>query len=330
MPTADLSVVLPNYNHARYLPRCLRALLSQAILPREIIVLDDASTDNSLAVLESLARLSPLIRLVRNERNLGCCETANRGARLARGRYLFLGGADDFVLPGFVEQLVGVLERHPRAALSCAFPSAVLEGSGRLRLDPVYWSTSPAYLGPEEFARRVGHRFPTGHTTVWRREAFLRVGGLLPELEWLSDWFAALAAGFREGICYVPAPLALFTIREDSYSAAGQRDPRRVRRVLGVVLDRLLSEEYRDVAGAFARSGAMTVCGPDLARAAALRADRGDPLLRSLVAGRPPWSARRMRLLLMKVGGKARSWLWPRAWRAWLAARRAQRAVCAC
>src|SRR5262245_27676203 len=68
-PTADLSVVIPNYNHAPYLPRCLGALLSQSVLPREIIVLDDASTDNSVAVVKCLAGRSPLIRLVRNEQN---------------------------------------------------------------------------------------------------------------------------------------------------------------------------------------------------------------------------------------------------------------------
>jgi hypothetical protein len=326
MPTADLSVVVPNYNHAPYLRRCLGALLSQTVLPREILVLDDASTDNSVEVIEEMASRSSLIRLVRNERNLGCCATVNLGAQLAHGEYLFLGAADDFVLPRFVEQLVGLLERHPRAPLACAFPSAILERSGWLRLDPVLWSTTPAYLTPEEFTRRVGQRSPTGHTTVWRREVFLRVGGFLPELEWLSDWFAALTAGFRHGICYVPESLSLFTIRTDSYSAVGQRDPQRVVRVLGAVLDRLLSDEFRDVAGAFARSAVMTVCGPELARVAAQRPDGEDRLVRSLVAGQLHRSHGPIRLFLRKVRGRA-PWLRPRTWLALLAARRARRAI---
>src|SRR5262245_2091925 len=115
MSSADLSVVIPNYNDARYLPRSVGALLNQCVLPREIIVLDDASTDESVAVVRTLSRRSPLIRLIRNERNLGCCATINRGAELTRGRFLFLGAAADFVLPGFVDKLVGALEQHADA-----------------------------------------------------------------------------------------------------------------------------------------------------------------------------------------------------------------------
>ena len=56
-----LSVVIPNYNHAAYLPHCLQAVLRQSAQAMEIIVLDDASTDDSVKVIESIARQHPLI-----------------------------------------------------------------------------------------------------------------------------------------------------------------------------------------------------------------------------------------------------------------------------
>src|SRR3954468_1125884 len=101
MPTADLSVFLANYNHARYLPRALDAILSQSVRPREVIVVDDASMkDNSLEVLDGYARLDPVVRVVRNETNLGVVPTYNKGLGLASADYVFLAAADDYLLPG--------------------------------------------------------------------------------------------------------------------------------------------------------------------------------------------------------------------------------------
>ena len=62
MRTADLSVVMANRNHARHLPRALDAVLAQSPPPREVIVLDDASADDSVTVLEGYARRFPCVR----------------------------------------------------------------------------------------------------------------------------------------------------------------------------------------------------------------------------------------------------------------------------
>ena len=83
MPSTDLSLILTNYNHARYLPQSISAVLSQSVRPKEFIILDDASTDDSLQVLEAFAARDPIIRLVRNERNRGVCATIQRGIGLA-------------------------------------------------------------------------------------------------------------------------------------------------------------------------------------------------------------------------------------------------------
>lgn len=73
-----LCVLMPNYNHARFLPESLEAILAQSYPPLEVIVLDDASTDNSVEVIESFLRRDPRVRLVRNERNVGVERSVNR------------------------------------------------------------------------------------------------------------------------------------------------------------------------------------------------------------------------------------------------------------
>ena len=127
MSTANLSVVLANYNHARYLPRALDAILSQSVRPREVIVIDDASTrDNSLEVLDGYARRDPIVRVVRNETNLGVVATYNKVVGFASGEYLFLAAADDYVLPGFLEKCARLCSLRP------AFPGVTNTASSRI------------------------------------------------------------------------------------------------------------------------------------------------------------------------------------------------------
>jgi glycosyltransferase involved in cell wall biosynthesis len=68
---ATVAIVLSNYNHARYLPESLAAICGQTRPAGEILIIDDGSTDDSVAVIEDFARREPAIRVLRNERNLG-------------------------------------------------------------------------------------------------------------------------------------------------------------------------------------------------------------------------------------------------------------------
>src|SRR5947207_15375140 len=115
-----LSVIVPNYNHAKYLPTCLTAILRQSLQPIEIIVLDDASTDNSLEVIRQFAAENPVIRLVQNENNLGVMPSLNKGVELSRGEYVYIPSADDEVVPGVVEKFMRLPVEHPEAGYCCA------------------------------------------------------------------------------------------------------------------------------------------------------------------------------------------------------------------
>jgi glycosyltransferase involved in cell wall biosynthesis len=271
---ADLSVVVPNYNHAGLLPRALDALLAQGVRPREILVVDDASTDDSRRVIEGYARRHDLVRPVWADRNAGVEATLNRGAALAAGRFVYLTAADDYVLPGFFEKTLEVLGRHPAAGL-CRANDSFRVGDGPVEPNPAGWGDQPGYLTPDEVAARLRHTIP-GHATVVRKDAFLRVGGLRPALRWYSDWFANLAVAFRDGACHVPEALAIRVLLPGNYSAGAKAGPEHVA-VLAEVLRLLTTPGFADVAPYFRRNGALTFFGPDLIRAAARRPDLWHP-----------------------------------------------------
>ncbi len=160
MRTADLSVVMANRNHARHLPRALDAVLSQSHTPREVIVLDDASTDDSVQVLESYARRYRTMRVVQNASHRGVTASYNRGFALATGEYILPGAADDYILPGFIEKAMAEFSRYPQAGICTGHGSCTNGDDGPLIANDTGWCERPTYFTPEELCRRVWHTLP--------------------------------------------------------------------------------------------------------------------------------------------------------------------------
>ncbi|WP_439629703.1 glycosyltransferase family 2 protein [Gemmata sp.] len=286
MRTADLSVVMANRNHARLLPRALDAVLSQSLPPREVIVLDDASTDDSLKVLERYAARHPSVRLVKNECHRGVTASYNHGFALATGRYVLPGAADDYVLPGFVAKAVREFERHPQAGVCVAHGSCTDGDDGPLVVNDPGWCDQPTYFAPDDVCRRVWHTLPVSAIVV-RADAVRAAGGYRSELAWYSDWFAFLVVAFRHGAVHIPETLGVHVLHRGSYATNSRPGAENVR-ILGALLDLLVSPEYADVSPYFRRNGAACHFGPDLLRAAALRADRREANVLGLLAGFAP------------------------------------------
>ena len=282
--TADLSVVMPTYNHARFLPRALTALLTQSVRPAEVIVVNDNSPDETPAILEKFARDDAAVKVIHNDRNRGVNESVNLGIRQSTGKYLFFASSDDHVLPGFVEKTIEQLQRHPEAGLCCSYQSNVDGVSGQIFSNPSGWCESPRYFAPEEAVGLLGHSAIAGHTSILKRASFDAAGGIRAELEWHSDLFLLLVVAFREGFCHVPETLSLWRIAPQSYYSHGHRTAKQ-REVLGVLFDLLRSPEYSDVSPCFERSGVLSILGNQLLTAAAARPDAWSKNTLSLLNG---------------------------------------------
>lgn len=100
-----VSVIVPVYNSEQELRDCLDSLVEQTEKDIEIIVIDDASTDNSPEIEAEYQKKYPNVKVYRNERNLGQSETRNRGIELAEGDYIAFLDSDDYVNPGMYEEL---------------------------------------------------------------------------------------------------------------------------------------------------------------------------------------------------------------------------------
>lgn len=184
-----IAVVMINHNGGEEIVSCLEDLAAQA--PAEIVVVDNASTDGSPAVI---TERFPLVRMVRNEENRGFAAAANQGIAATSAPYVFLVNPDTSIAPGSLDALAGLLDEQRKAALvgalvrnpdgspqptKRAFPSlwnSILHG-----LLGIFWTNNPgtrAYLLTDadlSKPRRVD--WVAGTAVAIRRTAFEDLGG---------------------------------------------------------------------------------------------------------------------------------------------------------
>lgn len=245
-----LSVCMPNFDHAPYLEDALDALFAQSYSPFEVIVLDDASTDDSLEILNDYARRHPTLRVERNPVNLGVVATATKLFEMATGDYVYGTAADDRILPGMFERSMTLLADHPGAGM-CSGLSRIIDRDGNdcgLFPSPVV-STVPTYISRERarnlLPRGTNGWYVMGNTAIYRRSAVFAAGGMRPDLEYFSDGFMSRVIALRHGACFIPQPLSAVRLLTTSYSAVLSRDVERRRRVIKRAAD-LMATTYRE------------------------------------------------------------------------------------
>lgn len=258
-----ISAIIPNYNHAQLLPRAIASFLNQPVRPAEIIVMDDASTDNSLEVLDDLARQHPLLRVVRNERNLGVNANMNRGMELARGDYVIFTSADDELRPGVFAHAQKLLKAHPDAALCCGISEYRCTATGSSWLQGGAMPHEPCYLSPAEMVALAqrGRLAINNPNAVYKKSVLREAGGWRPELQWFADWFADCVVGFRHGMCFAPEILSNIYLYPNSYYNATARQVAARVAVMRVILDYLEAGEFDDIRPLLQRSGFMGSLG---------------------------------------------------------------------
>lgn len=125
-----VSVIVPNYNHARYLKERIDSILNQTFQDFELILLDDCSTDNSLEVLSAYCNNPHVSHILSNAKNSGSPFMQwEKGIRIAKGKYIWIAESDDKAENRFLERTVEALEKHPEAQL-CLTGSHLIDTYG--------------------------------------------------------------------------------------------------------------------------------------------------------------------------------------------------------
>ena len=221
-----VSIVVPNYNHGRYLPRRLDSIFGQTFQDFEVTVVDDASRDDSIDVLRRYEH-DPRLRLILNSINSGSpFKSWNAGARASVGEFLWIAESDDYADPRFLEHLVPRLERSPSIGMVYCRSYMVGEHDEVLgtddalkeRLFGAHWSSDYQARGRDEIADYLVFRntIPNASAVLLRRERFEGIGFAPEEMTLAGDWLTWVRILLDSDIAYSAQPLNYFRRHPDT------------------------------------------------------------------------------------------------------------------
>ena len=207
-----VSVVIPTYNYARYLDEAIESVLSQTFTDFELIIVDNASTDNTDAVVEKYLSDSR-VSYYKNETDIGLGKNFDKALSYARGEYIKFLNADDKFHPELLEKFVRVMEENPGVSLVTCNQEIFGSKTGDFILPFSNLQPGKKIL----FESLKTHNWIGGPTSVMIRQSNLKLGGYRTDLNFVVDW-EMWARQLLAGDCYIVPDKLVFS-REHSNQA---------------------------------------------------------------------------------------------------------------
>jgi glycosyltransferase involved in cell wall biosynthesis len=216
-----ISVLLPNFNHAGYLGQTLSSILGQDESRFEVLVRDDASTDDSKKVIQRFADLDRRVRAIFGSERIGPVAGVRSLIGESEGQFLCFAAADDYICdPGMFSCLLGLLNMYPSAGMAYG-KTLEIHAEGN---DKPLWHLGHAHreglIAGVEFAEAYlkGALFPTMLPALVRRRDYDRFGGFDQKFGSNTDTNLAAQIGAGAGVVYVDRQLTCNRIRGDRFS----------------------------------------------------------------------------------------------------------------
>jgi len=210
------SVVIPCYRYGNYLPDAVAAALDQPGLDVEVIIVDDASPDDSREIAEGLAHDDPRVRVIAHTRNQGHIQTYNDGLDAATGDWVALVSADDLVTPGSLTRAASLMVAHPSVGFVYGRARHFSGNPPAPALDDVRWIT---WTGAQWLAERcrAGNNVIASPEVVMRGSVARSIGGYSPALPHSGDLEMWMRAATVADVGYiVGADQALYRQHESN------------------------------------------------------------------------------------------------------------------
>ena len=196
MSDSIISIVMPTYNAAKFIHQTIQSVLNQSLSDFEYLILDDGSSDRSLAIAREYALGDRRIQVFSHP-NQGVSATRNRGIKLARGSFIAFLDADDIWFPDKLAAHVEHFQANPNLAVSFSrveFMTLNGEPTGQVSTSRLF------HLKPEDFL----YENPTSTMSnpVTRAEVFTQVGGFAEDMSYCEDleWLFRVICHQRQGL----------------------------------------------------------------------------------------------------------------------------------
>ncbi|GAB2473666.1 hypothetical protein GCM10011375_25640 [Hymenobacter qilianensis] len=216
-----VTVIIPNYNHARYLPQRIETVLNQSYSDFEVIILDDYSTDNSREVIERYKKNDERIRVVYNDQNSGTTfKQWNKGFNLAKGEYIWIAESDDYADLYFLEKLIALLDADAHVGLAYCDSWHVFEEKNSIKrntelyseLDSNLWAANFVIDGIYLVKKFMSYRniIPNASAVLIRRSIIQQVEPANEKMRLVGDWLFWASIMAVSKVAFVVEPLNFY------------------------------------------------------------------------------------------------------------------------
>lgn len=225
-----VSVILPNYNHARYLPKRIESILGQTYADFEVLILDDCSPDNSRDIIAQYELADNRVRVLLNEKNSGSTfKQWQKGLAQVRGKYIWIAESDDFAEPSFLAELVPLLEADD--AIGFAYSNSTIVDEQNTpqgttadwkneSFKTAHWSHDFIADGQDELAQYLSKTCTVNNASavLFRRSSIEQAGGVDTTFRYTGDWLMYIKLSLVGKVAYRAACLSNY--REHSANAS--------------------------------------------------------------------------------------------------------------
>jgi len=221
MPT--VSVCIPSYNYAQYLPKAIKGILEQTYTDFELIIVDDCSSENIAEIVQSIK--DSRIRFIQNRKNLGIPHNWNRCLEEARGQYICILHADDWWEKTYLETMVGVLNRNSKVGMVFSSFYIYFQNKQASRLIQ-HFPRDRLFNGETFFTINVKENIVGTPTVMVRRECYQKLGPFDTQFRILQDWEMWLRIALHYDIAYVANPLGHWRAHGSNFSTIDRTEDR--------------------------------------------------------------------------------------------------------
>ena len=222
---SSVDVIVPCYRYGRYLRKCVVSALSQSGAQVRVLIIDDASPDNTSEIASELARQDQRIALIRHRVNRGHIATYNEGLEWGTAKYLLLLSADDFLLPGALHRATSLMEKYP--VVGFVFGKVLrLTADGTLctqALPPNLLRRNEQFriLGGIDFIKfSAAENIVPSPTAVVRTDLQRKIGGYRSDLPHAGDMEMWLRLASHAAVGVLNARQAVYRLHDANMSSA--------------------------------------------------------------------------------------------------------------
>lgn len=213
----SISVVIPTYNRSKTIKSCLDSVLSQTYSPLEIIVVDDCSTDETVAIAQSYS--DPRIRCIVLEKNSGAQAARNRGILEAKGDWIAFQDSDDEWLPEKLENQISVLNEYEFDPWTVIYTNAVwFDVLKQRNLD----ISIPKIEGKDAYKDLLKNPGPMFQGMLVSKQALQKINYLDEKVPSYQEWDTSIRLSQYCRFVYIKEPLFIYKIHEGETISKGK------------------------------------------------------------------------------------------------------------